>query len=65
MNVFGIRFASRVDSWNGTTCESCCGTCGYSTYDKVDGYICVNGESEYAADFVEYEHTCDCWERKK
>ncbi len=45
-------------------CNSCCGTCKYSTYDKVQGYICVNDESEYVADFVEFNHVCDDWEGK-
>ena len=46
-------------------CNSCCGTCKYSTYDKVQGYICVNSESEYLADYTEYSHTCDSWEPKQ
>ena len=47
------------------SCKQCCGTCEYGSYDKVDGYVCVNNESEYVADFTEYDHTCDCWERKR
>ena len=39
----------------------CCGTCKYVHYDKVQGYVCVNDESEYVADFVEYEHWCEDW----
>ena len=46
-------------------CKQCCGTCVYGSYDKTDGYICVNAESEYVADYTEYSHTCDCWEHKK
>lgn len=45
--------------------KQCCGTCEYGSYDKVDGYVCVNNESEYVADFTEYDHTYDCWERKR
>lgn len=45
--------------------KQCCGTCEYGSYDKVDGYVCVNNENEYVADFTEYDHTCDCWERKR
>lgn len=45
--------------------NSCCGTCEYSTYDKVNGYVCVNDKSDYVADFVEYSHSCDFWEQKR
>lgn len=46
-------------------CKQCCGTCAYGSYDKTDGYICVNAESECVADYTEYSHTCDCWEHKR
>lgn len=45
-------------------CEKCCGTCEYGVYDKTDGYVCVDGDSEYVADFVEYDHSCESWEEK-
>ena len=45
--------------------NSCCGTCEYSTYDKVNGYVCLNDESDYVADFVEFNHVCDEWEGKR
>lgn len=41
-----------------------CGTCEYGSYDKTDGYVCANDNSEYVADFVEYNHSCDSWEEK-
>ena len=44
--------------------NGCCGTCKYGHYDKMQGYVCVNDESEYVADFVEYEHWCEEWESK-
>ena len=44
--------------------KQCCGTCQYGSYDKIDGYVCVNSDSEYVADFTEYNHTCDSWEEK-
>lgn len=44
--------------------NGCCGTCKYGHYDKIQGYVCVNDESEYVADFVEYEHWCEDWESK-
>lgn len=45
--------------------KECCGTYKYGSYDKTDGYVCVNDESEYVADFVEYSHKCDEWESKR
>lgn len=44
--------------------KQCCGTCQYGSYGKIDGYVCVNSDSEYVADFTEYNHTCDFWEKK-
>lgn len=46
-------------------CNKCCGTCEHASYDENDGYMCVSTESEYTADYTEYEHTCDCWEQKR
>lgn len=45
--------------------NQCCGTCKYGSYDKMQGYACVNGNSEYCADFTNYDFCCDCWEGKK
>jgi len=42
----------------------CCGTCESALYDKVNGYVCTNGESDYIADFVEYEHWCEEYEER-
>lgn len=44
--------------------NGCCGTCKYGHYDKMQGYVCVNGESEYVAGFVSFEHWCEDWESK-
>ena len=41
-----------------------CGTCKYGHYDKMQGYVCVNDESEYVADFVERDHWCEDWVSK-
>ncbi len=43
--------------------NGCCGTCKYGHYDEMQGYVCVNDESEYVADFVEFEHWCEEHER--
>lgn len=45
--------------------KKCCGTCAYSCYDRTNGYVCVNDQSEYAADFVEYDHVCEDYEEKQ
>lgn len=45
-------------------CKKCCGTCRLVYYDEMEGYVCVNDESEYVADYVEYDHKCDEWEGK-
>ena len=45
--------------------KECCGTCKYGLCVKTNGYVCVNDESDYAADFVEYSHSCDFWEQKQ
>ena len=45
--------------------KKCCGTCAYSCYDKMNDYVCGNAQSEYAADFVEYDHVCEDYEEKQ
>ena len=42
--------------------DMCCETCKYCQYENIDqGYVCVNNESEYCADWVEPEHCCEEW----
>ena len=43
----------------------CCGNCEYGQYDPMQGYVCVNADSEYVADFVEYEYCCEEFEKKE
>ena len=43
----------------------CCGTYRYGSYDKINGYVCVNDKSDYVADFVEYDHVCEEWKQKR
>lgn len=38
--------------------NQCCPTCQYGVYDEMQGYVCVNTDSDYAADFVEEYHSC-------
>ena len=42
----------------------CCGTCEYGSYDKMQGYVCVNSDSDNCADFVEHDFVCETWEAK-
>ena len=44
-------------------CE-CCGTCEYGSYSCTNGYVCVNIDSEYFADFVEHDHYCEEYAQK-
>ena len=44
--------------------NGCCGTCKYGHYDKMQGYVCVNYDSEYAADFVDEEMLCEEYTEK-
>lgn len=44
-------------------CE-CCGTCEYGSYDRMNGYVCVNIDSECIADFVEHDHYCEEYAQK-
>lgn len=44
-------------------CE-CCGTCEYGSYSPTNGYVCVNIDSEYFADFVEHDHYCEEYTQK-
>ena len=45
--------------------KECCGNCKYGHYDEMQGYVCVNSDSEYVADFVEYVHWCEEFEEKE
>lgn len=44
--------------------DKCCDTCGWCYCNELGDLICVNGDGEYTADFVERKHTCDDWESK-
>ena len=38
-----------------------CGNCNWCAENGLD-LVCVNNESEYVADFVDVNHSCDAWE---
>lgn len=52
-----------VDSEGRAKMREQCGTCKHSRYGK-DGSVCVNAESEYFMDWIEYDHGCNEWEGK-
>lgn len=35
-----------------------CGFCLYSSFDEFGDMVCVNGDSEYCADYIDDKHTC-------
>lgn len=40
-----------------------CETCKYHQHEDIDkGWVCVNDESEYVADWTEYSDSCEEWE---
>ena len=41
--------------------ERNCGNCIHCDKSDMD-MVCINDESEYAADFVYEDHVCECWE---
>ena len=46
--------------------KECCGTCKWHQHENItDGWVCVNGDSEYCTDFTDYEHSCPDWEGRK
>ena len=47
--------------------KECCGNCKYyyKAYDEYEDYVCVNGESEYVADWTDYSHCCDEYEERE
>ncbi|MBR3646212.1 MAG: hypothetical protein IKN54_07310 [Lachnospiraceae bacterium] len=49
------------------TVEKVCGECKWCHKEQVGedwDMICVNGDSDYCADFVEWNHSCEEFEEK-
>lgn len=48
--------------------EQICGNCKWHEPESKKGepcdWVCVNSDSEYLADFTEFEDTCDMWEER-
>ena len=47
--------------------EKICGTCGWHKRSDAwpDDWVCVNGDSEYCADWTSYTDSCSDWEERK
>lgn len=45
--------------------QEICGTCKWHEHENIsDGWVCVNSDSEYCADYTEYNDTCEEWEER-
>lgn len=45
-------------------CE-CCGTCKWHEHENIsDGWVCVNNDSEYVADWTDYDFCCEQYESR-
>lgn len=44
--------------------KECCGNCRYGSYELYEGYVCLNDESEYCADYTEHDFVCEEYESK-
>ena len=49
--------------------DKCCGTCKYKYIIRKDSRymnnVCFNDKSEHCADYIEYNDSCEEWERKQ
>lgn len=47
--------------------NECCGTCKWHEQDYYfeEDYICCNRDSDYVADYTDYNHSCDEWEERR
>ena len=46
--------------------EKCCGTCKCHRHEDIgDGWVCVNDQSEYYADWTGYSDSCEEWEGRE
>lgn len=46
--------------------RKCCGTCRWNSHEDIsDSWVCVNGESDYCTDWMDYDHCCEDWEERE
>lgn len=49
----------------GVFMDRCCGTCKYHEHEDIDnGWVCVNPESDYIADWTDYDFCCEDYEER-
>ena len=45
--------------------ERCCGTCKYHEHEDIsDGFVCVNGDSDFVTDWTDYNFCCEEYEER-
>lgn len=45
--------------------EKCCGTCKYHEHEDIsNGWVCVNDDSDFVADFTDYDFCCEEYEER-
>jgi len=45
--------------------EQICGNCRWYEHENIsNGWVCVNNDSDYCADWTDYNHTCEYWEER-
>ena len=45
--------------------KPCCGNCKWRQYDIIDGWVCVNDQSDFCTDWTDYDWCCDEWEERR
>ena len=46
--------------------KECCGNCKWHKHEDIsDGWVCCNSDSEYVADWTEYNDWCEEYEEKE
>lgn len=46
--------------------KECCATCAFHEFESIDdGFVCVNSESDYCADWTDSDFCCDAYEERK
>lgn len=45
--------------------RECCGNCKWHEHENIsDGWVCVNNDSEYVADWTDYDFCCEQYESR-
>lgn len=46
--------------------KECCGNCKWHKHEDIsDGWVCCNSDSEYVADWTEYNDWCEEYTEKE